>query len=1697
MKKMKRILALMLSLMICSSFNVPILAEDTISEFYEIAIRPENYASIVFDIPGYGSHPNNNSIEAHYNTLYSKDNWLLAEYTSVIAGYNVPIKNALESMNMNWYIRPAQLTSSRVIPIFYDLNRFDLGIEEGIYNGKTTEEPGYTAIKNYALTYWPASGYSSSNKNVAANFSEDNGVKTYNIDITSSVMSKYVTEDCTSEYLTLATGRETSKYSNSNYHLNTEERLPSLTVKYRVSDILNYINSATEETIAKVIDDLGAINVFANSEKSYDEFKALSDDFKVAVGKTILSNKPDGGFTSLSEIITAFDSSMNLENIFLSMINEATEANIASVIINLGENGVFDETSIGYEEYMNLGENLKKKINSDFLSKRPETGFITLNDVAVAYDEALDFGERQITISPTNYANVLLNTEAAHHNSKDNVSEATKYAYVNSSTIEKPMYNYTFVTEFYVPATNALSEMVYNGSLYREGNTGTAISIKYITSEIKTESTDDMPTFTSGTYQGSYTKTVETGETDAEGKPVTETEEVISETDAEYQKWYNYAKQFWTSSVPAAGSVNVSESFNIDISATAMNSLKNSGSSSITFGTSRSGFYGRYNYKVVPKLILKYKDLGILNYANTITEENSAEVIKALGTLGVLDSENATYDEYKVFDKSFQKVVNAAMASAKPEGGYSNFEDIASDFANAMVFDTFTTEISNTNYAVVYTTLTKANYGYGSYHDNSIRKNTSASIVKTYINTWEMKDFHGSRYANLNTTKTLAEFYIPMKKALTNLTLDYGTVYREQVASPDIRGFYVAFNPSPIQLDTTTAVYSGVDETYADYPKMKEWYDYAQSSAWKSACGEVEKDFSNVDITNKTLVAFKNSDSDFLVTRTGDHSLYDGWCLTQVPTMKLTFMTLAVLDYINDNTIDAKEKIYALGESGILDRGVYGFDGYTALNADSQSAVETELTEKVSAGGFDDFVGFITEYDNIIGRQIDNSISSADVIIDFDESDVTNKGTNSAVIPSLIGTPEFVTSFDGTKALSITNTFGKEAQNYLDVGKYKFGEDSFSIVFWMKAPDGGIGEFAYGADGSGHVALNPVDFGANHTMGGVVLSNKDFATNGTDGFAMTAMPSKLFFGVNMKLSGGNALNTNGIMTGTDSRWHQIAYIVDREGYATTYIDGVEAASFKISEVEGTIDGTDAANLIFGADGFGQYGMNFGEFDDIRIYRNPLSKKIIEEMYYQKLLSGVNYEAQRTLSTDAGAVYSEENKAELSEELAKSKEYAENYVMGDFETLLDKYTSFNEYYNTFLNKDSKGAAMFTSDIHITGRGVDSGRGLFIVKSMNDHEKLGVNLKTWITAGDYAETGNNNQHQFFDILDSNVPDGLNVVVSRGNHDEPANGSRTDAEGNKISLTRDELREEFQDRMDKYFDSSDGINKKLLSNDGTLNEPYYYLNDGAAHYINLDCYDTVQTRWISPEQFVWLEETLNQISGDGKPIFIIEHLPIQGTVSNSGSDVYNFQEPYSTELKNLLNKYENDNIFLLNGHHHTGFGNSTRNAVANLGNFWQINSASMGKSSTTGYADIGTAYYINVYDDRVVFRARDFRNDEWLREYDMTFDLKPATKTAMQRIEISDSENIYENIADATGKAVNISVPVDFVSDSGEFKAILAEYAGNKLISAKTTTVSADEENISFDTTLSSDVTEIKIMILNSMAYMKPICYSRTRQ
>lgn len=1704
MKFFKKILALILSLMMFSSLNMPVSAEDTASEFFEVTLSPENYAAIVFDLSGYSDHPNNAAIEAYYNTQYPKKFDLLAEYVSVITSYNVPVKAALESVNMNWYIRAAGLQSGRVIPVFYDLNKFAPDIEDGVYSGSETETAGYTAIKNYAMNYWPATGYYSyGNTPFASQVAKEiieSGNTTYTYDITENVMSKFVADDCTSEYITLATGRETSKYSNSSFWMHDDSYMPSLTVKYRTADLLSYVNSATKENMADVIDDIGVINILSESSVGYSEFKALSDEFKAIVGKTLAAKIPESGFASFSEISAAYDEAMNLDNIIVSLANGANEENISDVMKKIGDAGAFSGSSTGYDAYLALSDAAKKEACKNMLSLIPEGGFVTVSDIAAAFDNAMVLSEVTFEISPENYATLYITQNGYYTTTKD-LNLHYNRVYSNDEWINTQ--HMSIISSFEVPFKEYLTNIKANYTFTPGNNTTTSRIQPFFY---------DLNKFEIDAEAGVYDNTTE-----------------------EYAAALTYANNYW----PANGGWSYSNSkfgvayaFNdtsasgmskrtLDITENVLASLKASSNDYLTLSTGRCNTqYMNYSFKMgansrIPTLSVTYLEADLLNAINTADSENITDILDDLASAGVFSGTESGADLYLGLTPSGKKEIGVNFLSQKPENGFSSIEELGAAWDLSMTLDQIVTEVSPNNYAVAYTTVSSGKYGYGSYHDanpgSSYTAITSGELMKTYVNKWEMSDFSRKKYANLYSTKTITEFNIPLKAALSDIKMNYGII---AVQNANTGGFDVHFTTSKIPLSTVPSIYkaaydttdtdgntvtveSGTDEQFDS------WYNYATSSDWQAGPQNNQADYvkagasfdTTIDITSYALKNFKNSSSDYIVTRAGGASLYDGWRVTEVPTMELSYTASSIIDYIN-NSEDASILLDELGLSGLLNASSSGYNGYNGLDETGKETVSASILSDITNGGFETYAEFISAYDKAVEEYVNSVIVNPAVNISFDDGTVSNSGTDTSVAPTLTGTPEYVTGADGTQALSISNTFGNSAQNYLDLGEYKFNEESFSIVFWMRAVNAGIGDFGHDADGSASCSSGAVDFTEKtYKLGGVALSNKDFSTNANTGFAMTVMPTSADFGVNMKIGENEVCNTTAIDAPVESRWHQISYVVDRNGDAVTYVDNKAVSSFRISDSAGTID-ADGAHLIFGADGLGQYGMISGEFDDIKIYPFALGSNKIEEMYYEKMLDKVNYEAQTLLDTETeNSIYSDENKLALENELSKSKEYAKNYAFGDAEKLKQAYTEFDGYYNDFLNKDSKGAMLYTSDIHISGTGTSSGNGLWMVKSLNQHKDLGINLKTWLTAGDYAETGNNHQHLFFNILDANVPEDLNVVITRGNHDEPANGSRTDADGNTISLTRDELRAEFQERMMPYFDSSDGINKNIITSDGNLNEPYYYLNDGIAHYIVIDNYDTTQTRWISPEQLVWLEKTLDAISGDGKPIFVIEHLPIRGSVASSTGGYYLYEE-YGEKLVNLLNKYENDNIFLLNGHTHNGFGGAT-NTVVDFGNFYQVNTTSFGKGSSRGFSGQGVAQYVNVYDDRVVFRARDFQNDEWLRDYDLTFMLKDASKTSMQRIEITDENGSLATVSEAAGKAVNICVPVEFVGDSGSFKAIFAEYADNKLISVKTDDVTSENSEISFDTTLSEEVTEIKIMIYDTLSGMKPICYSRSRQ
>lgn len=1087
---------------------------------------------------------------------------------------------------------------------------------------------------------------------------------------------------------------------------------------------------------------------------------------------------------------------------------------------------------------------------------------------------------------------------------------------------------------------------------------------------------------------------------------------------------------------------------------------------------------------------------GVVSYVNSTTEENAGAVIDGLGSSGILSDSDVAFDKYTALSDELKAQVNAefyGIVSAQPVADY---EGIKSAYKEAMNIAYISAIIEPSNFAVVHKQITSDKYGYGSYHDKTLGKNTTGSLMKTYVNKWEVKDFRGYNYANLYSKATLTEFYLPLKSAITDIKMNYA-IAAEQNSNQT--GFDVSFSPVKMTPDTTPAVYAatytnseGEEIVSETNEQFMAWYNFLADTAWTAAKSNIQSDYANIDITSKAVEPLKASESDYIIIRAGGASIYDGWRVKSVPKMKLVYDASAIMSYINDTSVASDAKIETLGVSGLLQGSTYGHGGFKGLTAVAQESIAAEITAKVSDGGYAGFTDFITSYDKLIEKQLANVVENPDVHITFDDGTEKNTGLNAQVVPDVKGDFTLAVGPDGSKALAVNNEYGAEAQNYLNLGKYSFGEDDFAIVFWMRAPNAGIGEFGHNPSASGSY----VDFtNGGYSRGGVVFSNKDFSVNGNIGFAMAALPATIDFSVNTKIGESEVLNTVGIQSPAESRWHQIAYVVDREGYATTYVDASAVSTFKISESAGGIDG-DGADLVFGADGLGQYGMIEGEFDDIRIYSIPLSSTVLSEMYYETMLDRVNFEAATMLSDEkANSIYSDDNKEALSAELAKSQKYADDYVMGNAAELKAKYDSFNDYYNRFLNKDSKGSALYTSDIHISGSSVASSKGLWMVKSLNQHKEFGIDLKTWITAGDYADTGNKHQHLFFNILDANIPEGVNAVVARGNHDEPANGSRTvvneDGTTSKVSLTRGQLRQEFQDRMNKYFDSDAPVNASLKDENGNLNQPYYYLGDGIAHYIVIDNY-TPNTRMVSDATFAWLESTLDTLTAlkDGKPIFITQHLPLYDSVTSSTVGYYLY-ESYSEKLKELLNKYEGGNIFLFNGHTHSGFGGGT-GTVMDFGNFCQVNMSAFGKNPSRGYPGTGVAYYINMYDDRVVFRARDFTKDEWLRDYDLTFMLgEPEevvpTETLMGAIEIEG----YDSVSSAAGKEVTVKVPVTVSESDAEYTAILGAYGEGMLKASAMKPVKSGDTFIEFEITVPEGAESVKVMLLDGTSTLIPVC------
>lgn len=237
------------------------------------------------------------------------------------------------------------------------------------------------------------------------------------------------------------------------------------------------------------------------------------------------------------------------------------------------------------------------------------------------------------------------------------------------------------------------------------------------------------------------------------------------------------------------------------------------------------------------------------------------------------------------------------------------------------------------------------------------------------------------------------------------------------------------------------------------------------------------------------------------------------------------------------------------------------------------------------------------------------------------------------------------------------------------------------------------------------------------------------------------------------------------------------------------------------------------------------------------------------------------------------------------------------------------------------------------------------------------------------GDYATL-----ERFFEITSETVKDGVTPVVISGNHDI---GHAKEADGARMNP---EALADFVDLCNEYLDY--GIDK-----------PYYTVEVNGYGFICLN--DESADNWDHPEYsdeaIAFLNEQLDKYAVDGRPVFVLLHVPLSGI---HGEEHYypggGTEEPWNTRLKSAMEAHKN--VFCLTGHFHKGLSNSLDTPTfrqLNGVNYLNLPSFLM-PNWPVEYAINGLGFLMEVTESNVLFRCRNYYLHNWYGNFEYTVPL-----------------------------------------------------------------------------------------------------------
>ncbi len=270
----------------------------------------------------------------------------------------------------------------------------------------------------------------------------------------------------------------------------------------------------------------------------------------------------------------------------------------------------------------------------------------------------------------------------------------------------------------------------------------------------------------------------------------------------------------------------------------------------------------------------------------------------------------------------------------------------------------------------------------------------------------------------------------------------------------------------------------------------------------------------------------------------------------------------------------------------------------------------------------------------------------------------------------------------------------------------------------------------------------------------------------------------------------------------------------------------------------------------------------------------------------------------------------------------------------------------------------------SDTHIDSS-LPCGK-LYLKQAFKDMEKAKVKNDAVVVCGDLTNYGEEQGIiDFFEIL-TETSTVENKIIAMGNHDI---GHVED-----LGLTNQQARDTFLKHHNNYLE--------------TEHEKNYYSYEVKGYKFIVLCDDSVDN-WdefeIHDEQVAFLDKELADATKDGLPAFVVCHEPTVGqngqeTVHDGGS----MQPESSEKIVAVMEKYKN--VFYISGHMHEGInGNYTeenlgfRN-IETVNGVTYISLPSYLLFNRYGYMGNGKGMQMEVYENEIIFRARDFSLSKW---------------------------------------------------------------------------------------------------------------------